>query len=1069
MIGVRHRCPSPTGPVEQHPPERAEPVGRGPVLLVRLLGGLDLRRGDRALPPPGSRRARSLLAMLAMRPGTPLPRGPVAFRLWPDSSEAQARTNLRRVLHDLRRERPELAALVEVTPRALSWRPEGPWTVDVAEFEAALDRAGRAGDDGDRALGALAEALGLYAGDLLDGWDDEWLEDERRRLRERHLAALWSAARLAADRGRRAEAVHHLRTLLGREPLREDAVRLLMRVHEAAGDRAAAACAYRDLAGALRRELGVEPSATTRAAYAALVRAAAPRADADLDADRPARAEVVGRDPEWRRLTAHWRRAERGEPRLLLLAGEPGIGKTRLAEELAAWCAHRGALVAQARAYPAEGDLGFGTAAAWLSAPELGPAIDEASAADRAALARILPDLGPDAPPPPPATLAREERRRLFEAAARVLTGSARPTLLVADDAQWCDAESLQLIHYAVRRHAGRPFLVLATARREDLEEDHPLPELVDGLRGIDRAEEIDLGRLGPAETAELGGLLAGALMDPGAASALYAETEGNPLFVVESLRAGTAASGSGGVSPRLHALIAARLRRLSPGARSLAGVAAAVGRTFTAELLRAATGRGEAGLAAALDELWRRGILREHGPGAYDFTHGRIRDVAYEDLAPGTRRRHHLALAGALQRLHRADPEPASGRVAWHLDRAGRVADAVTWYRRAAAQARRRGADAEAVRLLERALALLPDGPDDAAPRLELELLSSLATPLAVAEGFGSHRLERVQRRTVAASRAAGAEPSPELLRSLAMTSLCRSDFARARALAGRVRDAATRARDDELLVEGEYLLGVAAFWAGAPAAARHHLRRAVAGHRPERRPAHLLRFGHDPGAVCLSRLGNALFLLGRPADARRARAEALAVADAGGHPYSRGAAYAFGAVLAVDLGEHRELPRYQRALDDSDAHGSATELGAEALRGLVAVLGGGVEEGMARMRTALEASASVDAMPGLRAVLTRLLLAACEAAGDAERGLAVADEALALGTPVWEAEARRLRAEFLAAAAAPPREIAGELARAASVARRQGAAGLLRRVERSRRRVGARAGNAPGTIAGA
>lgn len=1005
--------------------------------------------------------------MLALRAGSPQPRGAIASRLWPDSSEAQARTNLRHVLHDLRRGRPDLAALVEVTPRTLTWRPGGPWRLDVADFEAALDRAGRAGDDVDRALEALAEAVSRYAGDLLEGWDDEWLEDERRRLRDRHLAALWGAAGLAADRGRNAEAAHHLRTLLAREPLREDACRLLMRVHEAAGDRAAAAGAYRELAGALRHELGVEPSATTRAAYAALVRAAAPRANPDPGPDRTGRADVVGRDREWRRLTAHWRRAERGEPRLLLLAGEPGIGKTRLAEELAAWCAHRGALVAQARAYPAEGELGYGIVAAWLGAPELRPAIAAARAAEREVLARILP--GAAAVPAPPTAAAREERRRLFDVAAGALTGAGRPTLLVADDAQWCDAESLQLIHYAVRRHAGRPFLVLATARREDLEADHPLTALLDGLRAIERAEEIVLPRLGPAETAELGGLLAGAPLDPGAAETLNAETEGNPLFVVESLHAGTGGAGPRGVSPRLHALIAARLRGLSPQARSLAGVAAAVGRTFTAELLRAATGRDEASLTAALDELWRRGILREQGPGAYDFTHGRIRDVAYEDLAPGTRRGHHLALAGALRRLHRPDPEPASGRIAWHYDRAGRVEDAVSWYRRAAAQGRRRGADAEAVRLLERALALLPHGADGVAPRAELEILSSLATPLAVVEGFGSDRLELVQRRTVAASRAAGAEPSPELLRSLAMSALCRSDFGRARALAGRLRDAATLARDEDLLVEGEYLLGVAAFWAGAPAAARQHLRRAISGHRPERRAAHLARFGHDPAAVCLSRLGNALFLLGRPADARRARTEALALADAGGHPYSRGVAYAFAAVLAVDLGEHGDLPRYVGALDDPDAHGSATELGAEALRGLLTALEGDAAEGVERVRAALAAAASVDAMPGLRAVLTRLLLAACEATGDAQGGLAAADEALALGTPVWEAEARRLRAEFLAATGATAREVAAELARAASVARRQGAAGLLRRVERSRRRADARAGNAPGTVAGA
>ena len=278
------------------------------------------------------------------------------------------------------------------------------------------------------------------------------------------------------------------------------------------------------------------------------------------------------------------------------------------------------------------------------------------------------------------------------------------------DDAQWADAQSLRLIHYLIRSAPSGRLLVAATARREELDEHHPLTALTTALGALGHLTEIGLARLGREDTALLAGHITGAPLDQAGLGRLYAHSEGNPLFVVEALRPDAPAAAS-----KVQAVIAGRLARLSPDAAAVAGVAAAVGRAFTADVLAVATGLDEQAFVAALDELWRRGILRAHGPNAYDFSHGRIRDAAYAALGPPRRRHLHLEIARALER----GDNPAPAAIAPHYEQAGAAAQAIRWHERAAEAAQWLHAHAEAVRALERALALsgqLPAGPGTAA-----------------------------------------------------------------------------------------------------------------------------------------------------------------------------------------------------------------------------------------------------------------------------------------------------------------------------------------------------------------
>jgi DNA-binding SARP family transcriptional activator len=992
--------------------------GPGTGLRIRLFGDLDVRVAEERLPPIESARARSLLAYLVLHEGVPQARQRLAFLLWPDSSESQARTNLRHLLHTLRSAVPALAPHIDLTPQTLCWRRATAWT-DVVAFDDALARAGEAEPAGPDEVRRLRNAVELYAGDLLEDCYDDWLLDERARRRDRYLWALRRLTGLVAGAEDHGEAVRLGRELLRLDPLREDSYRLLMRIHAAAGDRAAAMHTYHECVTMLRRELAVEPSPMTTEAYAALMAATGGPSGVREDPPSVGAAALVGREDEWRQLTEAWQSARRGQAQLLLVTGEPGIGKTRLAEDLSAWCAHNGATVASGRSYAGEADLAYGLVLAWLRAPAVAAHLRRAPARDLAELARLLPELGEPGIAEVDDVAAPARRRRLFEAVGRVLTAPGRPTVLVADDAQWCDAQSLAVIQYLLRLDPSPPLLVAATVRRDDLDDDHALGALNAGLQAIGRLSEITLDRLAPDETATLARRLLGARrsVGPAALDALHAETEGNPLFIIETVRAGWDGTDDhvGRLSPRLQAVIDARLRQVSDTARRLLRMAATVGREFTADVLGDAAGLDEVALVQGLDELWRRGLIRDQGTATYDFSHGRIRDVAYGGLRPAERARNHRLIADTLIRLQGSDAD--AGEIARHLEHGGRNEAAVEWYRRAATQAQRVQAAPEAVRLLDRASALvvtLPDGP--ARRRQELAVLSALPTSLASLGGFASPRLAETQRRVLELAAQTGTEPDPVLLRSLVMSSLCRRDFEGARGLAGRLRDWAVGAGDDTLLAETEYLLGISAFWAGAFDAAREHFERVEERFDRGQRSAHLLRFGHDPGVVSLSRLANTLWFLGRVDDARLARDRAIALAVEAGDPFSSGVAAVFAALLSVDLGEPATYQVYVAGLHGGGTHRSLV-VASEAYLGYADVLAGDVDRGIVRIRRTIDASA-VDHAPGQRATYLRLLVAAYDAAGDAAGGVRAAEEAMAApGTRIWDGEHRRLRDRFLAA----------------------------------------------------
>ena len=1031
------------------------------MLAVRLLGKLDLRLDDRPLPPLRSARAESVLAYLLLNRDAPQPREQIAFRLWPDSTEPQARTNLRHVLHDLRRQLPGADRYLDMATRTVHWRSDAPCWIDVAAFDAAIPRAeptlvGRTGEAPAReaAIRSLRDAVELYRGNLLETCYDEWIAGYRDRLRLRYVSALDRLTTLLADGGHHADAIEYTERLLRAEPLREDAYRLLMRLHDARGDAALAIQTYRSCVATLSREVGSPPSAATREAYESLLRL--PSSPSTAAPTRhghgasPAQPPLVGRDVEWARLTSLWRSAERGRTAFVLVSGEAGVGKTRLVEELRGWCELRGAVVAEARSYAAEGTLAYAPLTQWLRSSAITQAATRLDPARLSELTRLVPELSSRVPavPRPHPLPEDEQRHRLFDATATVLLSLGAPLLLVADDIHWCDQETLRFVHFLMRSSPAVPLLLAATARLEATPRQGSLADLLMGLRALGVVTDIELPHLTREATATLASKLAASGLDAAGADALFHETEGNALFVVEAMRAGWRPGAPPGdaMTPKVHAVIASRLDQLSAHARELAAVAATLGRDFTAQVLAQATDASLEELTRDLDELWRARIIREHASGVYDFSHDRIREVAYGALSPPQRRQFHLRAAEALKRVHGRDPGTASGTIAFHYDRAGVVEEAIAWYETAAEASQHLYASAEAIRLLARGLELL-----EALPLLperrarELAILTAMLTPVGSVDGFTSRRLDDIQRRIAELARTLAVDLPPQAARSIAVSGLTRDDFETARRYGAMLRSRGEADGDDALIVEGEYVLGIAAFWKGQLVDARQHFEMAVSRYRPGRRRTHLLRYWLDPQVICLSRLGNTLYFLGDAEAACAARDRALALGAEIGHEHSHRTALVFATLLAVDMGNPAGVRAYAGALaaGSTDRDSRPNRFATETFQAYVRVLDGDATSGITTLETALVALTDGGYAPGQRAFTARLLLAGYEAAGDTQGRLAAAKRMLAMGGAArfWEAELHRVRGECLAELGADAGEVVAALQSAESVARSQGA----------------------------
>lgn len=315
-------------------------------LHVRLLGVLALEYDTQPVLGVTSARLQSLLAYLILHREAPQPREHLAWLLWPDSSESQASTNLRKALHVLRTTLPDAVHFIHSDAHSIQWRPDRPYSLDVDEFEAAISRGQEAIREGkiQAAKDDLERAIACYKGDLLLDCYDEWLVPFREKMRHTYLETLEQLAAVCEQAGDYANAIGYVQREVAEEPLHEAAYRSLMHLYLASGNRAEALRVYQTCAAVLHRELGVEPGSATHDMYVSALNKMAPSASSctGTRADEWVRATTscpnlpipltsfIGREREIGEICCSL-----DEVRLLTLLGVGGSGKTRLALEVA--------------------------------------------------------------------------------------------------------------------------------------------------------------------------------------------------------------------------------------------------------------------------------------------------------------------------------------------------------------------------------------------------------------------------------------------------------------------------------------------------------------------------------------------------------------------------------------------------------------------------------------------------------------------------------------------------------------------------------------------------------------
>ncbi len=691
------------------------------------------------------RKSRAILYYLAAQAEAVTREGLLSL-FWPDLPRPAARQTLRTTLHGLKQVLGE-AILVQGERLALD---ENVW-VDVNEFTGQLGGPNLSEEQ-------LTAALALYRGEFLQDFSlpetqafEDWLLVERQRyfrLAVRGLEALSAAQQARQDYH---AALDSLERALAFDPLQEDLQREAIRLHYLAGDRPAAIRRYDELRRLLDEQMGVPPMVETRALYDAILNdrlasspavvRLAPTANRSLARSPERHAQVAARPARAGDLPFAGRQAElvalqaaRPGPRLVLVEGEPGIGKTRLVEEHLGASGHlplvgRGRELEQSLPYHPfiEALRGLLALPGW---PEWHAALRiHLPALWWGEISRLLPELGGTGGDLPAAPRPAEESR-LWEGVRQFLASLAsivhpQPIAVFLDDLHWVDTASLNLLGYLVRQPLPHDAIWISASRPPVARS--PLATFLQALTREDRLQRLALARLGREDVELLARQLASTGAQP-LAEWLWYSSEGNPFVLSELarharqnglLQAGsfsTEALSAGPVVPQtVYSLIQARLYGLSDAARRVLDAAVAQGREFEFSVVMRAAGLSEGAALDALDELLAAGLVRptqDAAPGCYAFDHPLTLEVAHREVGELRHRRLHRLIAEALEGLYPDRLETLAGQLAWHFAEGDALLRAAPYARQAGEQAARLAAWNEAIAFYGLALKGLSGAP---------------------------------------------------------------------------------------------------------------------------------------------------------------------------------------------------------------------------------------------------------------------------------------------------------------------------------------------------------------------
>jgi DNA-binding SARP family transcriptional activator/tetratricopeptide (TPR) repeat protein len=679
----------------------------------RILGPLEVFDEGRSVDV-GAAKQRALLAVLLLNANRVVSSDRLIEALWGERAPGTAPKALQVYVSQLRK------ALGR--DRILTRAPGYELRVDAGELD--LDRFQALDSEGH-----LDEALRLWRGSPLAEFVYEpFAQSEIGRLEELRLACLERRIEEDLATGRHAAIIGELERLVSLHPLRERLRAELMLALYRSGRQAEALDAYQDARRALTEELGIVPSQGLRELEQAIL-----RQDAALELDLAVAAETrtgaffVGREEELEALRTDIDEASRGHGRLVLLVGEPGIGKSRLAEEALRIAHQRSARVLVGRCWEAGGAPAYWP---WVQAlrsylhdcdRDLLRTQLAVGAEDVAHLLPELRELFPDLPDPS-SPESEGARIRLFEAVLAFLKNIARerPLVMFFDDLHAADEPSLLLLRFLARDIAGARLFLLAAYRDVDPMVRDPLRTNLSELLREPVTRRISLDGLARHDVAEYITIAASLEPEANAVAEIHAETAGNPLFVGEIVRLLVAQARLGAgldtleIPAGIREVIGSRVARLTEPSRKLLTLASVLGREFEIDALRHLSGYSDETLYDALDEAMSERIIGDV-PGdtaRLRFEHVLIRDTLYDELTPVRRMQQHREAGAVLERIHASHLDPHLAEIALHLVAAGpeSTGRAVEFARLAADLAATSLAFEEAVRLYELALTLAVD-----------------------------------------------------------------------------------------------------------------------------------------------------------------------------------------------------------------------------------------------------------------------------------------------------------------------------------------------------------------------
>jgi DNA-binding SARP family transcriptional activator/predicted ATPase len=891
-----------------------------PGLHIYLLGGFRLINEGKLVTTFTQARLQALLAYLLLHRHSPQPRQHLSYLFWPDSPEAQARTNLRQLLHHLQRALPASDQYLQIEKHTLQWKVDATYTLDVAGFEQDTIMAAQARQEGQyvEERRKLESAVGRYQGELLPACYDDWILPERERLRQIYCTALEDLIDNLEDQHDYRAAIVYAEALLRHDPLREITYQQLMWLHALNGDRASALRMYHTCATILGQELGVKPSSQTQEVYQNLLNVRAPTSlEHEQKVFSSVQPTLIGRDLEWSMLQTAWRHAADGHSGLVIISGEAGIGKTRLAEEFLEWAGHQGVLVGKTRSYAAEGQLAYAPVTELLRTEPFRHELAKLDSVWLNELVRLMPELleeSQDLVRPEPIS-GPWQRQHLFEALSKAVETVKEPLLLLFDDLQWCDRDTLEWLHYLLHSRKESKLLIIGVTRSEEVDDAHPLVPLLLDLRNREYLTEIELGPLDSSDTTILAEQVSGRQFNPDGSYRIYLQSEGNPLFVVEIVRAelsenvergrlqATDATRSylqldtalylrwrshGNLPAKVYAVIQTRLGQLSPAARELARLAATIGRAFSLELLSLASELDDEALVRGLDQLWRRRIVREQDSLRYDFSHDLIREVAYTETSAARQSLLHRRVAGALEQLYGANLDEVSSQIAAHYERAGLAAQAIDYYQRAAKVAQSTYSNAEVIHEMNSALALLPNLPvGQEKNETELSLLLVLAEAYMLFNGYGHPNAERVLLQAWKLCQAL--ENHPDTVKVLAGLWICyhvRGDMGQEIEWAEKLEREMQRGMDGGFISYVYLALIGTAYFRGDFLAAKHYGESQFNQAQIRKQNLKKVLFGYNAEIPVMAYWASSLWRLGYPAQAATQVHRAVAHAANSNHP---------------------------------------------------------------------------------------------------------------------------------------------------------------------------------------